>query len=59
WLDLAVMLYLAWYLFRSMRVVYKQGRLLTLLKFAVLAFFYLVGGAVMLGVTAAYSALSL
>ncbi|MBV8784319.1 MAG: DUF3667 domain-containing protein, partial [Gammaproteobacteria bacterium] len=49
WLDLAVMLYLAWYLFRSMRVVYKQGRLLTLLKFAVLAFFYLVGGAVMLG----------
>jgi len=59
WLDLAVVVYLAWYLYRSMRVLYGQGRLLTLVKFVLLGFCYLLGGAVVLGLTAAYSALSL
>ena len=37
----AIFLYFAWYMYRSMRVVYGQGRLLTLSKLALLAFFYL------------------
>ena len=59
WLNLLVFFYLTWYLFRSMRVVYRQGRALTLVKFVVLGFFYLVAGVLMLGLTAAYSALTL
>ncbi len=39
--NLAVFLYFAWYMYRSMRVVYRQGRLLTLSKLALLSFFYL------------------
>ena len=37
----AIFLYFAWYMYRSMRVVYHQGRVLTLSKLALLAFFYL------------------
>jgi uncharacterized protein DUF3667 len=52
-------LYIAWYIYRSMRVVYGQGRWLTLGKLVLLSFFYLVSGALMLGLTTAYSALTL
>ncbi len=54
--GLAVTLYIAWYSYRSMRVVYGQGRWLTLSKLVVLAFFYLVSGILMLAVTSIYSA---
>jgi hypothetical protein len=41
-LELAVFVYAAWYLFRAMRVVYGQGRALTLAKYATLSVVYLV-----------------
>jgi hypothetical protein len=52
-------LYIPWYLFRSMRVVYGQGRALTFAKFLGLTFFYLVTGALMLAITTVYSVLTL
>jgi hypothetical protein len=55
----ALLLYLAWYLFRSMRVNYGQGRALTALKFVALAGAYGVAATLMLGLTAVYSALTL
>jgi hypothetical protein len=58
-LDLAIFLYFAWYMYRSMRVVYQQGRLLTSSKLALLAFFYLVFASLLLAVTSVYSALML
>ena len=58
-LGLAMFVYFAWYMYRSMRVVYGQGRLLTVSKLAVLAFFYLVFAAVMLAATSIYSAVML
>ena len=57
--KLAVFLYFAWYMYRSMRVVYGQGRLLTLSKLALLSFFYLLFAAVMLAATSVYSVLML
>jgi len=45
----AATLYVAWYAYRSMRVVYGQGRVLTLGKLAVLSFFYLVSGSLYAG----------
>ena len=56
WVGLAVALYIAWYSYRSMRVVYGQGRWLTLSKLVVLSFFYLVSGMLMLVLTSVYSA---
>jgi hypothetical protein len=53
--NLAVTLYIAWYAYRSMRVVYGQGRGLTLGKLLVLSFFYLVGGSLMFALTAVFS----
>jgi Protein of unknown function (DUF3667) len=58
-LNLALFVYFAWYMYRSMRVVYQQGRLLTLSKLASLAFFYLVFASLLLAVTSLYSALTL
>jgi hypothetical protein len=58
-LDLAIVLYFAWYMYRSVRVVYQQGRLLTLTKLALLGFFYLVFAALLLAITSVYSALML
>jgi hypothetical protein len=52
-------MYLAWYVFRSMRVNYGQGRALTAVKLVVLAFAYALAAMLMLGVTAAWSALTL
>jgi hypothetical protein len=51
--------YLAWYVFRSMRTSYGQGRLATTLKFMLVGCAYVVAAALMLGLTAAYSALTL
>jgi Protein of unknown function (DUF3667) len=54
-LRAAVFLYFAWYMYRSMRVVYGQGRALTLSKLALLSFFYLIFAALMLGITTVYT----
>jgi hypothetical protein len=59
WLNFAVFVYLVWYVFRAMRVFYRQGRALTLAKFTFLAFCYLLLGSITVGLTMAYSALSL
>lgn len=54
-LNFAIFLYFTWYMYRSMRVVYGQGRLLTMSKLVLLAFFYLVFAALMLAATSLYS----
>lgn len=59
WIDLAVTLYIAWYAYRSMRVVYGQSRGLTVGKLVVLSFFYLVAGSLMLALTSLYSVMTL
>jgi len=59
WVNTAVTLYIAWYAYRSMRVVYGQGRGLTFGKLVLLAFFYLVSAVGMLALTSMYTALSL
>jgi hypothetical protein len=59
WIRGAVALYIAWYAYRSMRVVYGQGRGLTLGKLLVLSFFYLVSGSLMLALVSVYSVLTL
>ena len=58
WADLVVILYIPWYAYRSVRVVYGQGRWLSLGKLVVLSFFYLVAGSLMLALTGLYSALT-
>jgi uncharacterized protein DUF3667 len=58
-LKLAIFLYFAWYMYRSMRNVYGQGRVLTVSKLVLLASFYLVFAALMLAVTSLYSAFML
>jgi hypothetical protein len=55
WVLFALWLYIPWYLYRSLRVVYGQGRWLTISKLLLLSFFYLLSGALMIGLTAAYS----
>jgi hypothetical protein len=58
-LNFLLFLYLSWYVFRSMRVVYGEGRLKTSLKFSVLVviYFTLLGITMMAGLV--YSMLSL
>jgi hypothetical protein len=51
--------YIVWYTYRSMRVVYGQGRLLTGAKYVVLGLFYLFAGALMIALDVVYSALTL
>jgi hypothetical protein len=51
-------LYIAWYVYRSMRVMYGQGRVRTLSKLAVLGVVYLLAASVMLGITGFYSLMS-
>jgi hypothetical protein len=58
-LGFATLAYLAWYMYRSMRVVYGQGALPTLGKLTVLSFFYLAFAVLLLVVTSFYSALTL
>ena len=59
WIWAAATLYTAWYAYRSMRVVYGQGRAVTLGKLVLLSFFYLVSGVLMIGLVSLYSVLSL
>jgi hypothetical protein len=59
WIWAAVTLYIAWYAYRSMRVVYGQGRALTLGKLVLLSFFYLVSGVLMMGLVGLYTVFTL
>ncbi len=59
WTSGTVALYIAWYVYRSMRVAYRQSRVLTLGKLAVLSLFYLVRGSLMLALVSVYSVFSL
>lgn len=54
-LTFAAFVYAVWYLFRSMRVVYGQGRSLTLAKYVSLALVYLVLGSFLTALTFVYS----
>jgi hypothetical protein len=58
-LGFAMALYLAWYVYRSMRNTYGQGRLMTSCKFLLVGIAYIVSAALMFVLTAAYSALTL
>ena len=58
-LGLAIFVYFTWYMYRSMRVVYGQGRALTISKLLLLAFVYLVSASLMLAATSIYSVLML
>jgi hypothetical protein len=58
-LGFAIFLYLVWYMYRSMRVVYRQGWLRTLSKLTVLSLFYLAFAMALLAITTVYSALTL
>jgi hypothetical protein len=51
-LDLGAFFYLAWYVYKAMRVYYGQGRLLTLTKLAVVGIAYLLFGALTFAATA-------
>jgi hypothetical protein len=55
----AVALYIAWYAYRSMRVVYGQSRAVTLGKLVLLSFFYLVSGVLMMGLVGLYTVFTL
>jgi hypothetical protein len=59
WIAAAVTLYIAWYAYRSMRVVYGQSRAVTLGKLVLLSFFYLVSGVLMMGLVGLYTVLTL
>ena len=59
WISGAVALYIAWYAYRSMRVVYGQGRAVTLGKLVLLSLFYLVSGVLMLALVSLYSVFTL
>jgi hypothetical protein len=59
WVGFALCLYIPWYVYRSMRVVYGQGRWLTFGKLLLLGFFYFISGTLMILLTVAYSGLSL
>lgn len=51
-------LYMAWYIYRAMRNVYGQGRALTLVKYCVLGYLYVVAGFTVFLLTAIYSAIT-
>jgi hypothetical protein len=55
----AMLVYIPWYAFRSMRVAYGQSRGLTAVKLVAMSIFYLACGAVMVALTTLYSALML
>lgn len=57
--ELAINLYVGIYLYRAMRRVYGQGRTLTLVKLAALAFVYCLASTIALASTALYSVLTL
>ena len=51
-------LYIAWYVYRATRVMYRQGRLRTFGKLAVLGIVYLLAASVMLAITGFYALMS-
>lgn len=55
WVSAAVWIYITYYLYRSMRRVYGQGRVLTLFKFSLLFFAYFILLAVTFGLTIVYT----
>jgi hypothetical protein len=57
--NVALFIYLCWYMYRSMRTVYGQGAGLTAAKLTALSLFYFVFGMLMFLVNFAYSALTL
>jgi hypothetical protein len=59
WCDTAVSCYMIFYLYQSMRCVYGQGWLKTLLNFCVLSAVYMVCALLMFGLTTIYSAMTL
>src|SRR6266403_2537562 len=59
WVRFVLWLYIPWYMYRSMRVVYGQGRRLTFGKLLVLSLSYLLSGVLMIALTTAYSYLTL
>jgi hypothetical protein len=59
WITGGVTLYIAWYVYRSMRVVYGQGRSLTLGKLLLLSCFYLASGSLMAALVSLYSLFTL
>jgi hypothetical protein len=58
-LKFAIFVYFVWYMYRSMRLVYNQGRALTVSKLMLLSLFYLLFAALMLAATSLYSVLML
>jgi hypothetical protein len=54
----AVCLYIPYYLFRSLRVVYGQGRFVTLIKYVMLFFTYVCGLALLFVIGAVFTALT-
>ena len=58
-LNFVIFLYFAWYMYRSMRVVYRQGRVLTVSKLLLLASFYLLFASLLVAITSVYSAFML
>ncbi len=59
WIGIVLSLYMVYYLYKSMRRVYGQGRLRTLFKFVVLSCAYVCFAMVMLLLTTIYSAATL
>jgi hypothetical protein len=59
WVTFALVLYIPWYTYRSLRTVYGQGGWLTFAKLLGLGFFYLVFGMLMFTANFIYSALTL
>jgi hypothetical protein len=59
WLSTALSIYVIYYVYESMRRVYVEGRGLTILKFATLAFGYFVCGLFTLAGAVVYSAMTL
>jgi hypothetical protein len=55
WLELPVLVYMAWYFFRAMRVVYRQSRGLTAAKFLTMGAAYVFTSIALVAVTVFYS----
>jgi len=58
-LKFAIWVYMVWYIFRAMRMYYRQSRGLTFAKYVTVGFAYIVAGFTVLLLTAIYSALTL
>jgi Protein of unknown function (DUF3667) len=58
-LQIAIWLYMFWYVFRAMRVYYGQSRLLTTGKYVIMGFAYISTSALVFSLTVIYSALTL